>query len=151
MRRNTTQPLRLGALRLGRVVKAVVNPDALGTVVGDVDAQRPFAAIASGRSWLGIVPALKTSKRSPASLPNKPSAIWLSAKFPVQRSGRPPKESVSAAYQDFMSGVRWIELYQKRILNWTTARGEHQRLRTGDDNMREICDWEPLTNFRYYT
>ena len=33
--------------------------------------------------------------------------------------GRPPKESVSAAYQDFMSGMRGIDFYPKHIPNWT--------------------------------
>src|SRR5216683_2887749 len=41
--------------------------------------------MASGRTWLGLVPALNTSKRSPASWRNRPSAIWLRAEFPVQR------------------------------------------------------------------
>src|ERR1700722_13796407 len=44
-----------------------------------------ITAMASGRTWLGWVPALSTSKRSPASWRNNPSAIWLRAEFPVQR------------------------------------------------------------------
>src|ERR1035438_2288198 len=44
-----------------------------------------ITSIASGRTWLGLVPALKTSKRSPASWRRRPSAIWLRAEFPVQR------------------------------------------------------------------
>src|SRR5688572_7008951 len=35
---------------------------------------------------LGSVPALKTSKRSPARLRSRPSAIWLLAELPVQRN-----------------------------------------------------------------
>ena len=41
-----------------------------------------MTAIASGRTWLGFVPALTTSKRSPASCRNRPSAIWLAPNFP---------------------------------------------------------------------
>src|ERR1700733_11101532 len=44
-----------------------------------------ITATASGRTRLGCVPALLTSKRSPASWRNRPSAIWLRAEFPVQR------------------------------------------------------------------
>lgn len=43
------------------------------------------AAIASERTMLGCVPALKTSNLLPAISRNKPSAIWLRAEFPVQR------------------------------------------------------------------
>src|SRR6266705_3238745 len=44
-----------------------------------------ITAIASGLTCPGRVPALSTSKRSPASCPSNPSAIWLRAEFPVQR------------------------------------------------------------------
>src|SRR5579862_8955456 len=44
-----------------------------------------MTAIASGRTWLGLVPALNTSKRFPASCRKRPSAIWLRAELPVQR------------------------------------------------------------------
>src|SRR5471030_65 len=44
-----------------------------------------IAAMASGRTRLGFVPALATSKRSPASWRSNPSAIWLRAELPVQR------------------------------------------------------------------
>ena len=40
--------------------------------------------IACGRTKLGCRPALKTSKRSPASWRSRPSAIWLRATLPVQ-------------------------------------------------------------------
>src|SRR5258707_10766039 len=44
-----------------------------------------IAAIASGRTSEGFVPAENTSKRSPASWRNNPSAIWLRAELPVHR------------------------------------------------------------------
>src|SRR6266852_634648 len=44
-----------------------------------------MASIASGRTRLGLVPALSTSKRSPASCLRRPSAIWLRAELPVHR------------------------------------------------------------------
>src|SRR5271166_1066255 len=44
-----------------------------------------MTAIASGLTCPGRVPALSTSKRSPASCLSNPSAIWLRAEFPVQR------------------------------------------------------------------
>jgi len=44
-----------------------------------------ITAIASGRTWVGFVPAEKTSQSGPASWRNNPSAIWLRAEFPVQR------------------------------------------------------------------
>src|SRR3954453_19741516 len=44
-----------------------------------------MAAIASGRTVPGSVPALSTSKDSPASWRRSPSAIWLRAELPVQR------------------------------------------------------------------
>src|ERR1700722_4174310 len=42
-------------------------------------------AIASDLTRPGRVPALSTSKRSPASCLSNPSAIWLRAELPVQR------------------------------------------------------------------
>src|ERR1700747_236204 len=42
-------------------------------------------AIASGRTASGRVPALSTSKYSPASCRSSPSAIWLAAELPVQK------------------------------------------------------------------
>src|SRR6185437_7335511 len=39
---------------------------------------------ASGRTWLGRLPALNTANRSPASWRRMPSAIWLRAELPVQ-------------------------------------------------------------------
>src|SRR5215469_4968401 len=42
-----------------------------------------ITAIASGRTELGLVPALKTSKSSPTSARNNPSPIWLRAELPV--------------------------------------------------------------------
>src|SRR5208337_3862003 len=44
-----------------------------------------ITAMASGRTRLGFTPALKTSKRSPASWRSRASAIWLRAEFPVHR------------------------------------------------------------------
>ena len=44
-----------------------------------------ITTIASGRTVSGHVPALSTSKYSPASCRSSPSAIWLSAELPVQR------------------------------------------------------------------
>src|ERR1035441_6847561 len=44
-----------------------------------------MTAMASGRTWEGLVPAEKTSKRSPASWRSRPSAIWERAELPVQR------------------------------------------------------------------
>src|SRR5262245_56943821 len=44
-----------------------------------------ITAMASGLTRPGIVPALSTSKRSPASCSSSPSAIWLRTEFPVQR------------------------------------------------------------------
>src|SRR6266699_3260713 len=44
-----------------------------------------IAAIASGRTCEGFVPAENTSKRSPASWRNNPSAIWLRAELPVHK------------------------------------------------------------------
>src|SRR6516165_3471344 len=44
-----------------------------------------ITAMASGLTRPGFVPALSTSKRSPASCSSNPSAIWLRAEFPVQR------------------------------------------------------------------
>src|SRR6516225_490778 len=44
-----------------------------------------MTAIASGRTWPGLVPALSTSKWSAASWRRRPSAIWLRAEFPVHR------------------------------------------------------------------
>src|SRR6516164_4100495 len=44
-----------------------------------------ITAMASGLTRPGFVPALSTSKRSPASSSGSPSAIWLRAEFPVQR------------------------------------------------------------------
>src|SRR6516164_1261952 len=44
-----------------------------------------ITAIASDRTLPGRVPALCTSKRSPAACRSKPSAIWLRAELPVQR------------------------------------------------------------------
>ena len=42
-----------------------------------------LAAIASGLTLPGLVPALSTPNRSPASWRNSPSAIWLRAELPV--------------------------------------------------------------------
>src|SRR5437762_844212 len=44
-----------------------------------------ITAIASGRTWLGRVPALNTAYRSPPRWRHKPSAIWLRAELPVHR------------------------------------------------------------------
>src|SRR5450759_1570886 len=42
-----------------------------------------ITAIASDRTELGLVPALKTSKPPPPSARNNPSPIWLRAELPV--------------------------------------------------------------------
>jgi len=42
--------------------------------------------IASGRTELGLVPALKTSYSLPPSSRSKRSAIWLRAELPVRRT-----------------------------------------------------------------
>src|SRR5258708_28429222 len=44
-----------------------------------------IAAMASGRTRVGLVPAEKTPKLWPASWRHRPSAIWLLAELPVQR------------------------------------------------------------------
>src|ERR687894_659269 len=44
-----------------------------------------IAATASGRTAVGLTPALSTSKRAPPSWRSSPSAIWLRAELPVQR------------------------------------------------------------------
>src|ERR1039457_4403721 len=45
-----------------------------------------ITAIASGRTELGLVPALKTSKPTRLSARNNPSPIWLRAELPVHRT-----------------------------------------------------------------
>src|SRR5215211_3205102 len=45
-----------------------------------------IALMASGLMWVASVPALITSKRSPASCLSSPSAIWLLAELWVQRN-----------------------------------------------------------------
>jgi hypothetical protein len=45
-----------------------------------------ITATASGWTLRGSVPALTTSKRSPARRRSHPSAIWLRAEFPLQRN-----------------------------------------------------------------
>jgi hypothetical protein len=53
------------------------------------------------------IPALKTSKRSPASWRNKPSAIWLRAELPVQR--------MRTRFLSGMAGLR--PRYDRRLLS----------------------------------
>src|SRR5271165_3629652 len=57
-----------------------------------------MTAMASGRTWVGRVPALNTSKRLPAMLRKRPSAIWLRAELPVQRMRT-----------RFLSGIGFVE------------------------------------------
>src|SRR5687767_13622581 len=45
-----------------------------------------IARMASGLTWVASVPALITSKRSPARWRSRPSAIWLLAELWVHRN-----------------------------------------------------------------
>ena len=38
--------------------------------------------------------------------------------IPASRSGRRPKETVTAAYRDWKAGMRGVELYRKHIPGW---------------------------------
>ena len=58
-----------------------------GYSAGEVRAAAENGLLSVGMSkWDLDTPALSTSKRSPAMCRNKPSAIWLLAEFPVQRT-----------------------------------------------------------------
>src|SRR5918998_185634 len=52
-----------------------------------------IASIASGRTWVASVPALKDSNPPPARCPSIPSAIWERAELWVQRKSTRPRAS----------------------------------------------------------
>jgi hypothetical protein len=49
---------------------------------------------------------------------NKVVAAFRRVPIPRRPPGRPPKETVTAAYQDWKVGLRGVELYHKHIPDW---------------------------------
>src|ERR1022692_473629 len=81
-----------------------------------------MTAIASGRTELGLVPALNTSKPPPPSVRNNPSPIWLRAELPVHRTRILFVISMSSPFC-------WFRLPRRRA--------SHRRQDVG--RRREIC------------
>src|SRR6185295_2426964 len=75
--------------------------------------------MASGRTLPGFVPALKTSKRCPASWRSSPSAIWLRAEFPVHRIKTRFFEVVPKASATARRTTAWFHGTDKRADEFT--------------------------------
>src|SRR5579872_3181669 len=94
-----------------------------------------MVAIASGRTRLGLVPALNTSKWPPASWRSSPSAIWLRAEFPVHRMRTRFLTGMGTfrldMFHDDFRGVFWKRWH------------EPTKQKRGCGRTRELCENEP--------
>jgi hypothetical protein len=103
------------------------RPDVIGTPGEPVAEACRLAQAVSARIIAQFGPALERGERV------KVLATFRRTLFPRRRSGRRPKESITAAHRDWKNGVRGIALYKAHIPRWEKhnhwkRRGEERAL-----------------------